>query len=66
MRVGLRLGSGSVVEAAATLAAAVLMTVAGFEMLQGATTPPAHEIARPVASAHMAASRPHVDEARAA
>ena len=65
MRVGLRLGSGSVVEAAATLAAAVLMTVAGFEMLQGATTAPAHEIARPAASAHLAALRPHVDEEHA-
>jgi len=54
-----------VVEAAATLAAAVLMTVAGFEMLQGATTAPAHEIARPAASAHLAALRPHVDEEHA-
>ena len=52
--------SSAWVEAAATLAAALLMTVAGFEMLQGLPASPAQvSIAGPAAAS--APGAPHFD-----
>lgn len=57
-----------------TLAVAVLMTVAGFEMLQDVTTVPLHHVATPGRPAHVAGvvdrlgdkvAMPHVAELRA-
>jgi hypothetical protein len=73
----IRLASGSIVETAVTLAAAALMTLAGFEMLQGATSSAEPALAASVRPADAAMRRiagdpgpqkialPHVDQSTA-
>ena len=72
----MRFAPQSFVEAAVTLAAAALMTIAGFEMLHGVAVQRAEELAAPahptdVATPQMekpareATAMPHVDEFRA-
>jgi hypothetical protein len=56
----IRLSSGSLVETVVTLAAAALMTLAGFEMLDGST------VTRQAPAAATAVAMPHVDMSRAA
>ena len=51
MRIGL--SPGSLVEAAVTLAVALLMTVAGYQALQGAVPSTPHEIAVPAQPAEV-------------
>jgi hypothetical protein len=69
MRVSLT--SGAFVEAAVTLAVAVLMTFAGFEMLEELPAFPTHDVAIRAHPAVAAAppderiAMPHVDERRA-
>ena len=72
MRIGL--SPGSLVEAAVTLAVALLMTDAGSQALQGAVPSTPHEIAVPAQPADVALppsahveriAMPHVDELRA-
>jgi hypothetical protein len=53
------LSSGSVVETVVTLAAALLMTVAGFEMLQDtAASPPSIAAENPAVHASIAPTQP--------
>jgi hypothetical protein len=68
-----QLTSGSWVEAAATLAASILMTVAGFTALRGLPATPSATVAAPTRAPGVAGTadrntdaitRPHVDVAR--
>ena len=61
----IRLSSGSLVETVVTLGAAALMTLAGFEMLDGSTVErQIRQLAAPAAATSVA--MPHVDTSRAA
>ena len=66
MRMGL--SPGSLLEAAVSIAVAILMTVAGYEMLYGKAPSPMHDVAAPVQPAPSVGAKvamPHVDEINA-